>query len=38
MNNLAAAERSLNQEENDRENLDNIQRPNKKWAFVKFFA
>ena len=37
MNNLAAAERWLNQEENDRENLDNIERPNTKWVFAKFF-
>ena len=37
MNNLAAAERGLNQEENDRKNFENIEGPNKKWVFVKFF-
>ena len=36
-NNLAAAERGLNQEENDRKNLENIEGPNKKWVFEKFF-
>lgn len=37
MNNFAAAERWLNQQENVQQNLDNIKRPNTKWVFVKFF-
>ena len=35
-NNFATAERWLNQKENNRENLDNIERPNTKWVFVRF--
>lgn len=37
MNNFAAAERWLNQQENVQQNLDNIKRPNIKWVFMKFF-
>ena len=27
----------MNQQENDRANLDHIERPNTKWIFVRFF-
>ena len=37
MNNFATAERWLNQKESDRENLDNIERPNTNWVSVRFF-
>ena len=33
---FAVAERWLNEQENQRLNLDNIERPNTKWVFVKF--
>ena len=36
MNNLGEAEGWVNQRENERLNVDNIKRPNTKWAFVKF--
>ena len=36
INNFAEAERWMNEQENERLNLDNIERPNTKWAFVKF--
>ena len=36
INNFAEAERWVNEEENKRLNLDNIERPNTKWTFVKF--
>ena len=36
INNFAEAERWMNEEENKRLNLDNIERPNTKWTFVKF--
>ena len=36
INNFAEAERWLNEQENDRLNLDNIERPNTKWTFIKF--
>jgi hypothetical protein len=36
INAFADAERWLNEQENQRLNLDNIQRPNTKWVFVKF--
>lgn len=35
MNNFAAAERWLNQQENVQQNLDNIKRPNINWVFMK---
>jgi len=34
--NFGEAERWVNNEENKRLNLDNIERPNTKWVFVKF--
>ena len=33
---MGEAERWLNERENERLNIDNIQRPNTKWVFVKF--
>ena len=36
INNFAEAESWLEQKENQRLNLDNIERPNTKWTFVKF--
>ena len=36
INNFAEAERWVNEEENKRLNLDNIERPNTKWTFIKF--
>ena len=36
INNFAEAERLVNEEENKRLNLDNIERPNSKWTFIKF--
>ena len=36
MNDFAEAERWVNEQENNRSNLDNIELPNTKWAFVKF--
>ena len=36
INNFAEAERWLNEQENNRLTLDNIDRPNTKWAFIKF--
>ena len=36
INNFVEAERWMNEEENKRLNLDNIERPNTKWTFVKF--
>ena len=36
INNFAEAERWVNEEENKRWNLDNIERPNTKWTFIKF--
>ena len=36
INNFAEAERWVNEQENNRLNLDNIERPNMKWTFVKF--
>jgi len=36
INNFGEAERWVNQQENERLNVDNIQRPNTKWVFVKF--
>ena len=36
INNFAEAERWMNEEENKRLILDNIERPNTKWTFVKF--
>ena len=36
INNYAEAERWVNQEENKRLNVDNIERPNTKWVFIKF--
>ena len=35
INNFAEAERWMNEEENKRLNLDNIERPNTKWTFIK---
>ena len=35
INNFAEAERWLNEQENNRLNFDNIERPNTKWAFIK---
>ena len=38
MNSFAEAESWFRiQQENDRENLDNIERPNRKWVFVRLF-
>ena len=37
MNTFAAAETWLNEQENDRLNLENIKRPNTKWVFVSSF-
>ena len=36
INNFAEAERWVNEQENNRLNLDNIERPNTKWTFIKF--
>ena len=36
INNFAEAERWLNEQENNRLALDNIERPNTKWTFIKF--
>ena len=36
INNFAEAERWMNEQENNRLNLDNIDRPNTKWTFIKF--
>ena len=36
INNFAEAERWLNEQENNRLNIDNIERPNTKWTFIKF--
>ena len=36
VNNLVEAERWLTEQENNRLNLDNIERPNTKWTFIKF--
>ena len=36
VNNFAEAERWVNEQENKRLNLDNIERPNTKWTFIKF--
>ena len=36
MNDFAEAERWVNEQENNRLNLDNIERPNTKWMFIKF--
>ena len=36
INNFAEAERWLNEQENNRLTLDNIDRPNTKWTFIKF--
>ena len=36
INNFAEAERWMNEQENNRLNLDNIERPNTKWTFIKF--
>ena len=36
INNFAEAEIWLNEQENNRLTLDNIERPNTKWAFIKF--
>ena len=36
INNFAEAERWLTEQENERLNLDNIERPNTKWTFIKF--
>ena len=36
INNFAEAERWVNEQENNRLNLDNIERPNTKWTFVTF--
>ena len=36
INNFAEAERWLNEQENNRLFLDNIDRPNTKWTFIKF--
>ena len=36
MNDFAEAERWVNEQENNRLNLDNIERPNTKWTFIKF--
>lgn len=37
INSLAVAERWLNQQKNERTTLHNIERPNTKWTFVRFF-
>ena len=36
INNFTEAERWMNEEENKRLNLDNIERPNTKWTLIKF--
>ena len=36
INNFGEAQRWLNEQENERLNVDNIERPNTKWVFVKF--
>ena len=36
INNFAEAERWVNKQENNRLNIDNIERPNTKWTFIKF--
>ena len=36
INNFAEAGRWVNEQENNRLNLDNIERPNTKWTFIKF--
>ena len=36
INNFGEVERWLNEQENERLNADNIERPNTKWTFVKF--
>ena len=36
INNFAEAERWVNEQENNRLNIDNIDRPNTKWTFIKF--
>ena len=36
MNDFAEAERWVNEQENNRLNLDNIEWPNTKWTFIKF--
>ena len=36
INNFAEAERWVNEQENNRLNLDNIKRPKTKWTFIKF--
>ena len=36
INNFAEAERWVNEQENKRLNIDNIERPNTKWTFIKF--
>ena len=36
INNFAEAERWVNEQENNRLNIDNIERPNTKWTFIKF--
>ena len=36
INNFAEAERWVNEEENKRLNLDNIEHPNSNWTFIKF--
>ena len=36
INNFEEAERWLNEQENNRLTLDNIERPNTKWTFIKF--
>ena len=36
INNFGEAERWVNEEENKRLNVDNIEQPNTKWTFVKF--
>ena len=36
INNFAEAERWMNEKKNKRLNLDNIERPNTKWTFIKF--
>ena len=37
INTFAKAERWLNEQENARLSLENIERPNTKWVFVKFY-
>ena len=36
INNFAEAKRWVNEQENKRLNIDNIERPNTKWTFIKF--